>query len=580
MRKRGMGPSPEFLVFDNVTLRAGNRLCFPRTRWVMRANEQWAVLGPNGSGKGLLAQALAGQAVPVRGEVIHCWAEAASPPDTSAIRPPHDPAVALVSPATHRAVVAQESSFYQARWHSGLDEGQLNVRRFLSQEHVEEINPFEVDPRRTPRQNFIQRRREALRLLGLRPLWRRKLLHLSNGEMRKVLLARALLQRPRLLVLEEPFAGLDAATRRRLRQVIDRLMRRGRKVLVVTSRPDEIPAGVTHLLLVERQRVVAQGPKAAMLDQPLVRRLRVAETHAAVDTVPGNRPLRRDEFHESLHSQVGDSRSSSLRRSGSQRALTASSRLARNRVPRPVPAESGVLVAMQDVNIRYGAKPILSGVTWRLREGEHWALLGPNGSGKTTFLSLIQGDNPQVYSQNIRLFGLSPDSTQALWQARQHLGWVSPELHLHYPPEWSCLDVVCSGFFDSLGLYQPCARRQRQQARQWLRRLGLSGVSAAPLGELPLGDQRLVLLARAMVKQPRLLVLDEPCQGLDVRHRQILLGMVDRVVRATRTSVIFVTHHPAEVPQCITHVLRLRGGRIAQCGRLTARARGANPPAA
>jgi molybdate transport system ATP-binding protein len=535
MQARGKRQSSEFLVFDNVTLRVGNRLRFPRTRWVMRADEQWAVLGPNGSGKSLLAQAIAGQAVPVRGEVIHCWTETASPEGASAARLPHDHPVVLVSPDTHRAVVTQESSFYQARWHSGLEEGQLSVRRFLSQEHVEEINPFEVDPHRSPRRDFFKRRREALRLLCVRTLWGRKLLHLSNGEMRKVLLAHALLQRPRLLVLEEPFVGLDTATRRRLRQAIDWLMRAGWKVLVVTSRPDEIPARATHLLLVEHQRIVAQGPKATLLRHPLLRRLRAAATHAAAGPVP------------------------------------------EPRTARPPSGDSRVLVAMRNVTIRFGAKPILSGVTWRLNAGEHWALLGPNGSGKTTLLSLIQGDNPQVYAQDIRLFGISPDSTQALWQARQRLGWLSPELHLHYPPEWSCLDVVCSGFFDSIGLYQPCAGHRRQQARQWLRRLGLFGVCATPLGELPLGDQRLVLLARAMVKRPRLLVLDEPCQGLDLRHRRVLLAVVDQVARATDTSVIFVTHYRGELPQCITHVLRLKGGRIAQRLRL---ARDANPPTA
>src|ERR1019366_8811940 len=173
-----------------------------------------------------------------------------------------------------------------------------------------------------------------------------------------------------------------------------------------------------------------------------------------------------------------------------------------------------------------------------------------NGAGKTTLLNLIQGDHPQAYSQNIRLFGQSTESTQTLWQARQQLGWMSPELHQHYPSHWPILDVVVSGFFNTIGLYQTGTRRQRALALQWLHDLGLGRQAQAVLSDLPFGDQRLVLLARAAVKQPRLLILDEPCQGLDAVQRWKLLAAVDRVVAQADTSLLFVTHHPGERPRC------------------------------
>ncbi len=202
-----------------------------------------------------------------------------------------------------------------------------------------------------------------------------------------------------------------------------------------------------------------------------------------------------------------------------------------------------------------------------MRRGEHSALLGPNGSGKTALLSLIQGDNPQAYSLDLRLFGLKPETTQTLWHLRRQIGWLSPELHLHYPPDWSCLDVVCSGFFNAVGLYEPCTSRQRAAARNWLRRFGLAGRARNSFGELSLGDQRLVLLARAVVKKPKLLVLDEPCQGLDAAHRLSILSTVDRLIGQTRAGLIFVTHHAKEMPACITHVLKLKSGRIHQSHR-------------
>lgn len=495
----------ELLALDNIAIRDGERLAFRGTRWTWRRGEQWAILGPNGSGKSLLALALCGKALVVRGEIRHDFeAEAA-----------------LLSPHVQRETILRESSFYQSRWHSGLGEGQRTVAQFLSQASVEEINPFEVGARRGEAREFRQRRRRFVRWLGFASLLRRKIIHLSNGEQRKVLLAHTLLRAPRLLVLDDPFGGLDAATRQRLREIIARLMRGGLPVLVITSRPDEIPAETTRVLLVKNRDVIAQGAKASMLKHPLVRQL-----HRS----------RRKEPPVSIASKK------SLLTSVSTKAIP--------------------LIELNHVTIARGRRRILDNLSWTVRRGEHWALLGPNGSGKTTLLSLIQGDNPRAYALDLRLFGARPHSTQTLWQMRQKIGWLSPELHQHYPTAWSCLDVVCSGFFNSVGLHQHCTPRQRATARRWLREFGLEASAGAPLGELPLGDQRMVLLARAVVKKPKLLILDEPCQGLDAAHRRVVLATVDRVITQTGATLIFVTHHAKEMPRCVSHVLQLKSERL------------------
>jgi molybdate transport system ATP-binding protein len=226
------------------------------------------------------------------------------------------------------------------------------------------------------------------------------------------------------------------------------------------------------------------------------------------------------------------------------------------------------LVELKNVNVTNGRTFILRDVTWTLREGDCWALAGPNGAGKSTLLNLIQGDHPQAYAQNIRLFGRKTDSTKTLWQMRQRLGWMSPELHQHYPGEWKTFPVVCSGFLNSIGLYESPSRAQRNAAWQWLSDLGLAAHADEPFGELTFGQQRLVLLARAVVKRPRLLILDEPCQGLDATQRRTVLSAVDRLVAQTETSLIFVTHHPREIPGCITHLLRLGHGRVREAGLL------------
>jgi molybdate transport system ATP-binding protein len=500
------------LVLDDIAIRWNGRIVFQRTRWTWRRGEQWAILGPNGSGKSLLALALCDRVPLQRGE-IH-WhfdgLEAEAIPEQS---------IALLSPQTQRDLAAAESSFYQSRWHSGISEGQRTVAQFLSQASVEDRNPFEVggycgDPRR-----FRENRRRFSRWLGIGDLFRRRLAVLSNGEQRKVILVHTLLREPLLLILDDPFGGLDRATRACLKKVIQRLMRTGLPVLLITNRPDELPPGTKHLLLVRNQRIIAQGTRRAVLKHPLARKLGLPPSSSSASSSP---PSKKQTWKGC----------------------------------------ATPLIELNHVTVRLGNKRILDDVTWAMRRGENWALLGPNGSGKTTLLSLIQGDNPQTYALDLRLFGVRPETTATLWYLRQKIGWLSPELHLHYPPDWSCLEVVCSGFFNQIGLYEPCTSRQRAAARGCLHRLGLARQAEQSFGELSLGDQRLVLLARAVVKMPKLLILDEPCQGLDFGHRRSLLTTVDRLIGQTRAGLIFVTHHTQEMPGCVSHILELKSGRI------------------
>jgi len=220
------------------------------------------------------------------------------------------------------------------------------------------------------------------------------------------------------------------------------------------------------------------------------------------------------------------------------------------------------LIVLRRVTVTARRTGILSNVNWTICRGQNWAVFGPNGAGKTTLLNLIQGDHPQAHAQEISWFGKRADSPSTIWQARRRIGWMSPELHAHYSPEWPVLDVVCSGYFNSIGLFESCSKRQQTAARQWLRDFGLATQEQLPFGSLSMGQQRLVLLARAVVKQPLLLLLDEPLQSLDAVHRHGLLAAVDRVVEQTGAALVFATHLRKELPRCITHVLKLKAGRV------------------
>jgi molybdate transport system ATP-binding protein len=212
---------------------------------------------------------------------------------------------------------------------------------------------------------------------------------------------------------------------------------------------------------------------------------------------------------------------------------------------------------LRKVTVRYGKSVILREINWTIRAGESWALLGPNGSGKTTLLSMILGDNPQVYTNDVVVFGQKRGSGESVWDIKKHIGWVSPELHLHFNDSVSCFEVVGSGFFDTVGLFEPLSGHQRGAVRSWLARFQLLEYSDRPLSSLSAGLQRMVLLTRALVKKPRLLILDEPCQGLDPAHRRLFVRTVDGLIRAGTATVAYVTHRQDEIPASIQRVLRL-----------------------
>ena len=205
--------------------------------------------------------------------------------------------------------------------------------------------------------------------------------------------------------------------------------------------------------------------------------------------------------------------------------------------------------------MRYGGRVILENIHWTIRRGESWALLGPNGSGKSTLLSLIIGDNPQAYANDVRVFGHRRGDGESVWELKRRIGWVAPELHLHFPESETCLDTVVSGFADTYGCFHRSTPRQRAAARRWLARFGLAASANRPFGSLSAGWQRMALLARALVKSPDLLVLDEPCQGVDAAHRARIVRTVEGLLR--HTTVIFVTHRRDEIPSGIDRVLRL-----------------------
>ena len=492
------------LRLRNVTLRVSGEDAFPDTTWTLARGEQWAVVGGTGSGKSTLLRAVCGDVPLARGEIEYGL-------DGHGLREGDfdEGALAMVSVQEHRRLLAEAMDYHQARWSPVGKRQSVSVRDL-------------VFAGRGSRRGW----RGLATLLEIGDLLGRSIGSLSNGEMRKVLLARALLAAPKLLILDSPFAGLDTESRRKLRSVLHHLMGEDIPILLATARLDEIPRRVTHLLCVEDGKVVAQGRKRAVLATPAGRRL----------------------------AHPGKMRRSRVRLRWRRRALAGRR------------AAGTPLVEIAGASVTYDKTQVLRRLSWTVRSGQNWVLRGRNGSGKSTLISLITADNPQAYANDIRLFGRQRGSGESIWEIKERIGWMAPELQFHYYVEVSCYEVVCSGLYDTVGLYRERSRREDRAVRQWLENLDVQAWEDEPFGALSDGQQRLVLMARALVKEPPLVILDEPCQGLDPVHRHRVLAILDQVAREPHSTVIYVTHHRAEIPASFGHELRLHRGRAAYCG--------------
>jgi molybdate transport system ATP-binding protein len=515
---------------DDIAIQLDKQRLFEHTRWVIEENQHWAVIGPNGAGKSTLVRAVARKVPIAQGRILYFFDQDREPEGRTFLHPDE---VLTLSAETHQSFLSRFAEYHQARWQSLEGEDAPTVRDLLADSSP---LPFAVLPAR-PEQ--AARREEVIAFLHLANLLDRKILNLSHGESRKVHLARLLARLPRLLILDDPYSGLDPESRQLLAKAIDAIIQHGQtQLLLVSARVEDIPPGIRHALLVNHGQVIAQGAREAVCERAL---------QLTGQPEPGAK-LALFQNNEAFASVV-------------ERYSAA---LEHN----PEVVRSPEYIEMRAVSVTYGEVEVLKDINWSVRQGERWVLSGDNGAGKTTLLSLVLADNPQAYSNAIRLFGRERGTGESIWEIKRSIGWVSPELHIYYPKTASGLDVVCSGFFDSVGLYQRCSPEQVRLAEDWLRALGIEQLAGAQFKALSSGQQRLILLARAMVKNPPLLVLDEPCQALDDFHRQYFLELLRQLCLHTPISLVYVTHYQAEIPALMTHRLTLERGAVKYKGSI------------
>ena len=450
--------------------------------------EQIAIVGANGSGKSRLVDIMIGRWPLLMNEVEYDFSPSASSLVSDNIK-------YITFRDSHGD--SDTNLYYQQRWNSQ----DLEITPF-----VKDLLPVVQDSHLTER---------LYNLFGVEEMLNKHIVLLSSGEMRKFQIVKTLLTNPRVLIMDNPFIGLDVDTRVLLKDLFSQLISQfSLQLVLVVSKPNDIPDFITHVIPVEDLtccKKTTRGEFLSICQQGTSFILSNEKVQRILDLENENEKLDADE-----------------------------------------------IVNLDKVSIRYGNRCILNNLEWTIKKGEKWALSGENGAGKSTLLSLICADNPQSYTCNITLFGKKRGTGESIWDIKKRIGYVSPEMFRAYLKNLPVIDIVASGLFDTVGLYRRPKPEQLFICEWWLDIFGISNLKDRNFLQLSSGEQRLVLLTRAFVKDPDLLILDEPLHGLDNYHCRLVKDIIEAFCRRSDKTLIMVTHYQEELPSCITHSLHIR----------------------
>lgn len=493
--------------------------------------EHIAIVGDNASGKSMLVDIITGKHALLMNDVRYDFTP-------SKARLVSDNIKHLTFHDTYGTSDGQY--YYQQRWNQNdldesplvgslledafriAEEGLLRQNcfdRFLVRDETEEQRiqreAEEAEARNQMKAELEKTRKCLFDIFHLDEIMSKHIVMLSSGELRKFQLTKTLMTNPRVLIMDNPFIGLDVNARQQLSDFLDVLTTQTQvQLILVLSKSDDIPGCVTHVVEVEEM---------------------VVKSKLTLKEYESNRkPIPENLLSEEKRNKIVD-----LANSGDV-------------------FECENVVGFNNVNIRYGSRTILKDLNLTIRQGEHWALSGENGAGKSTLLSLVCADNPQAYANNIVLFDYQRGKGESIWDIKKHIGYISPEMHRAYLKDIPAVDIVASGLNDTNGFVKKAAKEQREVCQFWLDIFGVGDCIDRTFLKLSSGEQRLVLLARAFVKNPSLLILDEPLHGLDCRNRLLVKEIINVFTKVTGKTLIMVTHYEDELPACIDHKIFLK----------------------
>lgn len=489
------------ISFQNTSIRSFDKLLLTNINLSIKKGEQWALIGASGSGKSVLLKAITGKFAITNGKFKH--------PHLDKLCEVHKNKliswrnfISMVSSRHEFKNLSNTNSFYyQQRYNSAHSGDTQTVAQYLSK----------TNTIHTPKLWTYQK---VLSRLQLEDLKDKHLIKLSNGETKRLLIAEALLKNPALLLLDNPLSGLDVDTRKNFDKLLSDISNSGINI-ILTSSPHEIPDSITHIALLNEGKIIKTFVKADFkieeLDFTSVNKINLNELQQLL-------PVKKQKKFDNI-------------------------------------------VALKNIVIKYDNKVIIDRINWNIKQGERWALLGKNGAGKSTLLSLINGDNPQAYSNNISLFDVKRGSGESIWEIKKNIGFVSPELFQYFPNGNSCLQVIESGFYDTLGLFRKSNPVKAEIVKRWMRLLEIEDSATKPFKRVSTSTQRLCLLARALIKNPPLLIFDEPCQGLDTHQINNFKHIIESICDNSNVTLIYVSHYYDQIPNSVQNILKLENGK-------------------
>lgn len=474
------------VLIENVSVSLGGKTILNQVNLNLQKHEHWAIIGASGAGKTTLAKAIC-KTIFFRGKIEI----------TNLTNPEIKPNVIFIE-QQHRFKNKSnvENFYYQQRYNSTDKEDASTVK--------EELN--------TLSNNTIEKEK-WIAFFSIQNILNKPLIQLSNGENKRLQLAKAMLKKPDVLILDNPFIGLDTLGRKSLQLALNEITTQAISIILIAAEQD-FPSCITNIALLENGKILLR------------------------------------EFNQSrLSDKVND-------------GIKLIDDVLLKKCLKALQIEFNLAIKMVNVNIQYNQNQILSNIHWEVKAGERWCLTGPNGSGKSTLLSLITADNPQAYANEIYLFDRKRGSGESIWDIKKNIGYLSPELHLYFQQNQTCFQTIASGFFDTIGLFRKPNNAQTELVLNWMKILDIAHLAEKYMNQLSLGEQRLVLLARALVKNPPLLILDEPCQGLDAQQTAFVKEIIDKFCSSNNTTLIFVSHYESDVPSCVNNYIKLENGCI------------------
>ncbi len=483
----------KLLEVNTATILQGGIRFFEKLDFTWKKGQHWAIIGDSGNELTAFLESLRGNTVVSTGEITrHFAAEYLTKKNTAGEVHSFRDLMAYVSQKYELKNRSNQQNFYfQQRFNSNESEEASTVKEYLAGVVPKIPGPWTLE--------------KTAAILNLSPLLHQSLIKLSNGETRRLVLALGLMRQPHIYLMDRPMTGFDAKTRAEFGIILKEMIQAGVHILITTS-AEEIPEGITHIAKLDSKGIVNSW---SIEDYP-------RPNH-------GKSALKWD--WTALEKLLSESQSS-----------------------------HEALIDLKEVTISYAEKKILNKLSWEIREGERWLLKGPNGSGKSTLISMLIGENPQAYSQNIHLFGKKRGTGESIWDVKRPIGFMAPELSRFFPPNQTCRKVILSGLFDTMGLFKKTTAEQEAKAESWLSLFGLESVKDITIQRLSLAQQRWTLLARALIKQPKLLILDEASQGMDDLQRALFKETIQKICERYPVALIYVSHYPEDIPRVVNRV--------------------------